>query len=149
MPVFEDLLPPPHNSMVQDLLFTFTTWHAYAKLRLHTDLTLKYFEDVTESLGALTRKFARTTADAFDTKELPKELAARGRREIAKVSHTGKAKAGSTPTPKRKTLNLFTYKFHSLGDYPQTIRRYGTTDSFTTQTVCFLIYIKFGDINTI
>ncbi|KAH7918173.1 hypothetical protein BV22DRAFT_1025018, partial [Leucogyrophana mollusca] len=33
-----------------------------------------------------------------------------------------------------KLLNLQTYKYHALGDYPNTIRRFGTTDSYTTQT---------------
>ncbi|KAG2051491.1 hypothetical protein BDR06DRAFT_889823, partial [Suillus hirtellus] len=40
MPVFEGLLPPPHNTIVQTLLFRFAEWHAYAKLQLHTELTL-------------------------------------------------------------------------------------------------------------
>lgn len=36
-----------------------------------------------------------------------------------------------------KTLNLNTYKIHSLGDYSATIRRYGTSDSYTTEIVRF------------
>jgi hypothetical protein len=36
---------------------------------------------------------------------------------------------------KVKILNLFTYKLHALGDYVQTIRLFGTTDSYSTQTV--------------
>jgi len=35
-------------------------------------------------------------------------------------------------------LNLFTYKLHALGDYVRTIRAFGTTDSYSTQIVCFL-----------
>ena len=34
-----------------------------------------------------------------------------------------------------KTLNLNTYKYHALGDYTATIRRYGTTDSYSTEPV--------------
>jgi hypothetical protein len=34
-----------------------------------------------------------------------------------------------------KTFNLNTYKFHSVGDYVSTIRKYGTTDSYTTEIV--------------
>jgi hypothetical protein len=34
-----------------------------------------------------------------------------------------------------KKFNLQTYKFHSLGDYADTIRRYGTTDSYSTERV--------------
>lgn len=33
---------------------------------------------------------------------------------------------------RRKTLNINTYKYHSYGDYARTIRRYGTTDSYST-----------------
>lgn len=35
----------------------------------------------------------------------------------------------------KKSLNLNTYKNHSLGDYTETIRRYGTTDSYSTEAV--------------
>jgi hypothetical protein len=45
----------------------------------------------------------------------------------------------SAPKPesalKPKEFNLNTYKFHSLGDYADAIRRYGTTDSYSTQIV--------------
>ena len=43
----------------------------------------------------------------------------------------------STSARKLKTLNIFTYKFHALGDYVQTIRLFGGTDSFSTQLVRF------------
>ena len=50
---------------------------------------------------------------------------------------------------KVKHLNLTTYKYHALADYPNTIRRYGTTDNYTTQTVSisftkfsFLMYVQ-------
>jgi hypothetical protein len=35
-----------------------------------------------------------------------------------------------------KAFNLNTYKLHALGDYTATIRRYGTTDSYSTEPVC-------------
>lgn len=41
----------------------------------------------------------------------------------------------STLTRKLKTLNIFTYKFHALGDYVQTIWLFSGTDSFSTQLV--------------
>ena len=37
--------------------------------------------------------------------------------------------------PKRRKFNLRTYKYHCLGDYANTIRRCGTTDSFSTESV--------------
>jgi hypothetical protein len=45
---------------------------------------------------------------------------------------------GKTPLQrhiKQKKFNLKTYKTHSLGDYVQTIRMYGTTDSYSTEPV--------------
>jgi hypothetical protein len=44
-----------------------------------------------------------------------------------------------------KTLNLSTFKCHSLGDYAHTIRTYGTTDSYSTEPVSkndFFINLK-------
>ncbi|KAF7970329.1 hypothetical protein HWV62_24352 [Athelia sp. TMB] len=34
----------------------------------------------------------------------------------------------------KKTFNLWTYKFHALGNYLRAIRRFGTTDSYSSQT---------------
>lgn len=39
------------------------------------------------------------------------------------------------PRRRRKTMNLNTYKVHALGDYVETIRKYGTTDSYSTELV--------------
>jgi hypothetical protein len=38
-------------------------------------------------------------------------------------------------TRREKTLILDTYKFHALGDYPDTVTRFGTTDSYTSEIV--------------
>ena len=45
------------------------------------------------------------------------------------------AKLNSKCSRQPKAFNLNTYKFHSLGDYANTIRQYGTTDSYSTQLV--------------
>ncbi|KAI1783643.1 hypothetical protein LXA43DRAFT_850028, partial [Ganoderma leucocontextum] len=37
-----------------------------------------------------------------------------------------------------KTLNLNTFKLHALGDYVSSIRRRGSTDSYSTRLVTFL-----------
>jgi hypothetical protein len=89
----------------------------------------------------------KTTCEAYITKELPKETSARGRRSAAinprpslSAKQAGKQKEAPRPARdlKHKSLNLNTSKFYALGDYPDTIRRFGTTDSYTTQTVQFL-----------
>ncbi len=36
---------------------------------------------------------------------------------------------------RKKAFNLNTYKNHSLGDYLETIKRFGTVDSYSTESV--------------
>ena len=166
MPVFEGLLPDEHNENLMDLLFTLAHWHALAKLRQHTDLSLGALELITIQLGASLRKFQAQTCSAFDTRELKREEIARMRRtegvagskklsaknaddvvaldmEVVPSNTASSSTASSTNTylvptkaagKLRKTLNLKTYKDHSLGDYVETIRRNGTTDSYSTET---------------
>jgi hypothetical protein len=111
------------------LLFICAQWHALAKLRLHHDLTLELLEHTTTLLGAQMRLFYRDTCCKVTTKELRKEAEARARREVK--DSNGKA----TSTRKPATLNIFTIKFHYLGDYLSIIRKFGTTDSYSTETV--------------
>lgn len=44
----------------------------------------------------------------------------------------------------KKSLNLNTYKNHSLGDYTNIIRKYGTTDSYSTESVCIFQVSSLG-----
>jgi hypothetical protein len=46
-------------------------------------------------------------------------------------SQPQKSSSGRQP----KQFNLKTYKYHALGDYCNTIQRFGTTDSYSTQPV--------------
>ena len=135
-------MPARHNAIVANLLFDLATWHAYTKLRLHTGTTLGFFATATRILGATMRRFVKKTCAAYDTRELPHEMAARGRRKAALIKkglESGKnmsgAKFGSEKL--QKVFNLVTYKYHALGDYVRTILRFGTTDSISTQVVRF------------
>lgn len=131
MPVFEGLLPPEHDKVIMDLLFCLAEWHALAKLRLHTSTTLDLLDDATRELGSNLRRFKRDTCEAFDTRELPKEEAARGRRLRRKANTV----PTSGQTKKKKEFSMQTPKLHFLGDYVKTIAWFGTTDSYSTQTV--------------
>jgi hypothetical protein len=42
MPCFEGLFPPTAENVILDLLFMLATWHALAKLRMHTTSTLSF-----------------------------------------------------------------------------------------------------------
>ena len=135
MPCFEGILPAPHNKIVLDLLFDLAAWHGYAKLRLHTEKTLAFFDKAIDSLRRSVGKFQETTCSTYQTTELPQESAARGRRQARFAAKEGTAAPSISFGAKVKQLNLTTYKYHALADYPNTIRRYGTTDSYSTQTV--------------
>ncbi|KAG1831449.1 hypothetical protein DFJ58DRAFT_671363, partial [Suillus subalutaceus] len=152
IPVFEGLLPNEHNIIVLDMLFDLAAWHGYAKLHMHMDDTLDFFDTATIVLGQSVRKFTKTTCNHYHTTELPHEHAARGRCEAAlaakqpQVPTKGKERAG----PKFKSLNLSTYKFHALRDYADMIRCTGTTDNYSTQSVsisqieCFQYQLHFS-----
>ena len=124
MLAFEGLIPS-HDEIVIDLLFDLACWHAYAKLRLHTDDTLHFFDLATVVLGQSVRRFQRTVCSYYDTSELPAECASRGSWEAALASKQPSASTsaeGKMPlTRKSKQLNLCTYKYHALADYPNTI----------------------------
>lgn len=131
IPAFDGLLPEPHNTTVVELLFTMAHWHGLAKLRLHTDYTLKHLEDVTSMLGRQLRRFQTKTCTSFSTVELKREVEARKRRQ----ARTGAAGTPAVVSRKPKTFNLNTYKNHALGDYANTIRKYGTSDLYSTELV--------------
>ena len=120
------------------LLYRTAEWHAFAKLRLHTESTLLHLEGLTTELGKCVRNFRDTMQSAFVTFELPNEMGARKR---CQKSGKGKEKAAagdrdtSASGRKPRNLNLFTYKWHALGDYVQAIRLFGGTDGFSTQVV--------------
>ena len=129
------MLPDPHNSTILNLLFDLATWHAYAKLRLHTSDTLSFFDTAMLTLGNSVRQFVKVACNAFDTRELPQETTTRGRRKPAFAGSSSGQAGMSHSTAKRKVLNLQTYKYHALGDYPNAIRQFGTMDNYSTQTV--------------
>ncbi|KIK35174.1 hypothetical protein CY34DRAFT_56217, partial [Suillus luteus UH-Slu-Lm8-n1] len=137
IPVFDGLLPEPHNQTVLTLLFTMAHWHGLAKLRMHSDLTLDIMDHVTSTLGQQFRQFKATVCDAYETYELGQEVRARAQRCAKKAANQTAGRKGTQPTPRsakrRKVFNLQTYKFHALGDYVSTIRRFGTSDSYSTE----------------
>lgn len=119
------------------LLYRVAEWHAFAKMRLHTETTLKHLEDMTTELGKLMRDFEHSICSQFQTYELPREVEARKRREEARRLGLGAdpVPASSAGGKRTKTFNLFTYKWHALGDYVSAIRLFGGTDGFSSQLV--------------
>ncbi|KAJ7743203.1 hypothetical protein B0H16DRAFT_1322831 [Mycena metata] len=136
IPVFEGLLADEHNKRVLDFLL--------GKLHMHPTLFIKCLSDTTTNFGRQLRCFVAHTCPHFDTQELPKEEAAQGRQKAQKKKTQPSRveirvqKKKSLADPKAKTMNLLTYKFHSLGDYVPFISWFGTSNSYSTQTVSTL-----------
>ncbi|CDO74305.1 hypothetical protein BN946_scf184839.g11 [Trametes cinnabarina] len=131
IPCIEGLLSSEHNDRILLLLYHVAYWHALAKLRLHTDTSLQLLSSSTVVLGRALRHFTSVTCAAFDTKESKAEYAARQRAQARRkmTSSMSAAVVGR----RQRTFNLKVVKLHFLGDYVQCIKRYGTTDSYTTQ----------------
>ncbi|KAK7679639.1 hypothetical protein QCA50_017351 [Cerrena zonata] len=137
MPVFEGLFDSPdHDRCIQDLLFVVAEWHANAKLRLHTNSTVKILEELTRTFGFMIRYFTNKICPTYQTRELPREEAARVRRQAKKASQGNQLPTTPAANTGRlnKTFQLLTYKLHAMGDYVWHIIRFGTTDSYSTQT---------------
>lgn len=129
--------------MILNLLFELATWHAFGKLRMHTETTLFHFDNCTTRLGRALRQFRKQTCSKFITHDLPRETAARARRRGLRASQGKNKELGRTNTDaegdgtsKHRVFNLSTYKLHALGDYVKSIWLYGTTDNYSTQVVC-------------
>lgn len=145
IPVIEGIFPKRDNKIILDLLYTLAEWHSYAKLRLHTESTLEDFKSVTKRLCDLIHKFKKTVCKRYVTKELPREINARGRR-TARLAAQGKApqaRRAASAGARNVEFNMSTYKMHALPDYPLYVRALGTTDNYTTQMVCFYYYYAF------
>ncbi len=115
-----------------------------AKLRLHTETTVRDLENSTSRLGNMLRKFQEDVCTKYQTFDLPSEEAARGRRKAKKeataataadvTTSKGKAKESASGSRKVRTFNLNTYKVHALGGYAKAIRRFGSPDNYNSQT---------------
>ena len=98
IPVFDGLLPEPHNRRILELIFVMAHWHALAKLRIHTDTTLAIMDDTTIVLGHKLRAFQRMTCSAFQTRELRREMDARVRRQVKKKTEQRGSSSSRHPT---------------------------------------------------
>jgi len=108
---------------------------------MHTEPSLDILDGATTSLGQKLCDFNRTTCSAFETRELRREAEARSRHAAKGCAASAQSKKCNSFVVQRriKTLNLNTYKGHALGDYTDTIWRYGTTDSYSTALVRALL----------
>ena len=95
---------------------------------MHTDPTPDILSHITTSLGNSFCLFVGKTCAAFETWELE-------HKQVAQERCQEKTAVQKATSWKPKELNLKTYKYHLLGDYIETIQQFGTTDSYSTQSV--------------
>ena len=78
---------------------------------------------------------AGTNSNAQKGKKATVETESNAEKETKATTKTNSQPQKSSSGRQPKQLNLNTYKYHALGDYCNTIRRFGTTDSYSTQPV--------------
>ena len=117
-------------------------WHGLAKLRMHTDHTLRLLELETVRLGRKLRHFQSVICPHYDTLETPREAAVRVRAQAARANSGASGVEANAGGRRRRTFNLCTSKIHALGDYVSEIRAYGTTDGYSTQLVRLIHHIS-------
>ncbi|KAG9074741.1 hypothetical protein FRC06_010494, partial [Ceratobasidium sp. 370] len=132
-PCFEGLFPQEDDAVIQQLLFTVAHWHALAKLRVQTATTLNMLRTQTTILARRLRRFQTTIAVRYNTVETDREHTKRKRQETRRALATGGVAQSTEPHKRVVKYNLTTYKLHALGDYPDAIEQFGTTDSYSTQ----------------
>ena len=113
---------------------------------MHSTSTLTVFDGVTKNLGQLLRRFNDHVCPKYNTRETPNELkkrASRNASEAAKKVSQQPANLNNTEkvAPTKRNFNFAAYKPHALGHYSSWIRRFGTTNSYSTQTVLFFIHL--------
>ena len=140
IPVFDGLLPDHCNDSILELLFICAHWHGLAKLCLHLDNTLDIMDDMIVKLGSQFYEFCDRICPQFQTCELPHEVVAHQRHCRNKTTTLEETQQLNLARihAKRHSIWILTYKYHLLGDYTSTICRFGTTDSYSTTTVCRL-----------
>ena len=130
---FEQLLENEYDSKIQDMLWELAQFEAMGRGRIHWTTSLLMFDNSVVTMGTAIRRFQTGVCPFIDTRELPRETDSRQRRKKASANDGQPV----TITPKTRRLNLNTYKYHRLGDYPQAVRDFGPLDVYSTQTVRF------------
>lgn len=113
------------------MLYSLAYWHALAKMRLHTESSVKMLEEAHTAMSHRLRYFATVIAPSFDTYETDREHAKRVR-DQAQHPSTTTGTVPSAPGKKRRAFHLNFIKIHLIGYLPLYIRRVGTSDSYST-----------------
>jgi hypothetical protein len=86
-------------------LYRAAGWHGFAKMRMHTDSTLKHLDNLTMEFGKLVRDFETSTHSQFTTTELLHETESR---KYQQAQTSGMSQSENTASRKwARSLNLF------------------------------------------
>lgn len=131
--------------MIQTLLWELLTWMSLAKLQKHTLYTLGELDASTTRLGSFLRQFAQKTADGYDTRDLPTELAKKARDKARRDAKSSRGVVAPAPNSgagaKKRVFNMNTPKIHGLGHVKPSIIRTGCADGTSTMVVSIEWYL--------
>lgn len=86
---------------------------------------------------AAAKKMAEKSQAPNNTNQKTQKASKNATQKNEKTSKDPESSAKPTKVPRRQRLfSIATYKTHSLGGYAKAIQLYGTTDGYSTQTVC-------------
>ena len=145
--MFLGILPEPFNSAIATLLYRVCTCHALAKLRMHTDASVDHLQRSIAAFASELRKAEKCLRNIQQVGTRKSKTSYRigqsnikGKRKhnSSHATVTGPDKTLTNPPP---SLNRNTVKLHSIGDYPRSILRYGSVDSYSTFLVNLLPHI--------
>jgi hypothetical protein len=115
--VFDRLFCKEDNKSIRELLFLLATCHAYTKLCLHTDTTLRMFVMVSVALCQMLRHFTTMICPWYATRELLHEVNACVTRQQAQVKNGTRERKKISRSIKLKQFNMATYKMHCIPNY--------------------------------
>jgi hypothetical protein len=111
--------------------FTENTCPAFATKELHKEYNARLRREAKKAASNASNNHATYGSETIGVAQTTLNPQAT---TLPTVTHTGRPYG--TSGRRAKTLNLNTFKGHSLGDYSNTIRMYGTSDSYSTEPVC-------------
>jgi hypothetical protein len=116
------------------LLYVMAYWHGLAKMRMHTESSVRLLDATYTVMGSHLRHFQQVVCPKFITKETEKEYTKhiRAQSKSAAIKPTSSLTTGRRP----RTFNLATIKAHLLGYAPRYIRLFGPLDMLSTMKVC-------------
>jgi hypothetical protein len=102
----------------------------------HTNLSQMDSTAIQQTTNSPNSAVPRSNNEGLSNSDTALHSAAANQQSVNEAGHVTSAATSAHATKRNhKMFNLETYALHSLGDYPNTIRQFGTTDSYSTEPV--------------